>query len=235
MKKIIFAIIILQGVLSAQGLVTIDRSELENRLEVRGTAKILAQADQASFSFTVVEYGSTLREAYKKASVKIEKLSEKLFNAGLKKNNLETIKFDSGENAGDKAFLSDSRDFAASIKTIVNTDSLELLEELVFLVSESDVNSVSDIRFSIKEIEKFREEALRKAVEKAKEKGRIMAESLNVLLGSAIIVREEHFSPAVPLNYLKAEVRGGASGGSLFSAEAEVQSSVYVVFRINSN
>lgn len=96
----------------------------------------------------------------------------------------------SGENYGDKAFLSSSRDYKANIITSIKTDSLELLKSIIFTISESNVESISEIYFSWKDEIGLRRRARMEAGLKAKEKAEDIGKSLGVKVGKVISIDE---------------------------------------------
>ena len=161
-----------------------------NQISVTGTVELKQLADQASLSFTVKGVGPTLREAVAGADRNTKTVTGKLLTLGLKEKDLSTSSFYSGDNHGDKAFLSSSRDFQARVTTVVTIDSLPLLEHILFAVSECDVQSVSQVNFSLKDEPSIRKKARVEAALKAKEKAEDLAQTLGVTLGKVISIDE---------------------------------------------
>ena len=154
------------------------------QISVYGKAEIEVPADQASFSFAVNGFGSNLRAAVEQAKNKIKDVSVKLKKIGLKESSFATSYFYSGENFEGKAFLSSTKDYKAAITVIITVDSLQLLEEAILCLSESSVENISSITFSLKKFEAVKEKARLQALENAKKKVRQMAENLNIKLGA---------------------------------------------------
>jgi len=162
----------------------------ENQISVIGSVELKEVADQASFYFTVKGVGETLRNAVEDAENKTKNLTEKIYLLGIKKSNLSTSDFISGENYGDKAFLSSSRDFQAIIITMIKTDSLDLLRPLLFTISEAEVENISTISFSLKDELGLRRRARVEAGLKAKEKAEDITSALGVKLGKVLTIEE---------------------------------------------
>jgi uncharacterized protein YggE len=160
------------------------------QITVLGSVELKEIADEASFYFTVKGVGENLRQAVEDAENKTKIISEKLFKLGIKTNNLSTSNFLSGENYGDKAFLSSSRDYRATIVTKINIDSLQLLQPLLFTVSESDVEKLSNITFSYKDELGLRRRARIEAGLKAKEKAQDIAQALGIIVGRVLLIEE---------------------------------------------
>ena len=161
-----------------------------NQISVEGTVELKQLADKASLSFSVKGVGSTLRQAVDNADRNTKNVIDKLLTLGIKEKDLSTSSFYSGENRGDKAFLSSSRDFQAQITTVVTIDSLPLLEPILFAISESQVQSVSQVTFSLKDEPALRKKARVEAALKAREKADDLAKTLGVTLGKVISIDE---------------------------------------------
>jgi uncharacterized protein YggE len=159
-------------------------------ITVFGKAEVLASADQADLTFSVTGYGSTLRAAVDDAKEKTKAVSKELFAVGLKETDLKTSRFHSSENYGTKAFLSNKKDYKAAITTQVTITDLDLLESVIFLLSEKEVDTLSDIRFSVKEDESFKQKARRLSVAKAKQKAVELAEPLDLSVGAVATIEE---------------------------------------------
>jgi uncharacterized protein YggE len=162
----------------------------QNYISMIGSVELKEIADQASFYFTIKGVGETLRLAVEDAETKTKNLSEKIIQLGIKKNNLSTSDFLSGENYGDKAFLSSSRDYQATIITMIKTDSLDLLRPLLFMISEAEVENISTISFSLKDELGLRRRARIEAGLKAKEKAEDITNALGVKLGKVLTIEE---------------------------------------------
>lgn len=142
-------------------------------VEVSATAERRVLADRAEFTFTVQGLGSTMGLAVEASTRATDSIVGKLIALGISKDRISTRHFTSGENQGDKAFLSSSRDFKARITTRVTVDSLPLLASAITLVSEADVEEVSSINFSLQDeallLRDIRKEAARTARQKAED------------------------------------------------------------------
>ncbi|MEJ2052757.1 MAG: SIMPL domain-containing protein [Calditrichaceae bacterium] len=237
-SKIFILLLILSTSIKAQLWRADERFE-KNTIVVDGYAVIEEPADFASFNFKVKGYGKSLSEAVKNAKEKINNISEKLFKVGLKEKNLFTSHFNSGENFDNKAFLSSSKDFVASIDVVVQLDSLVLLEPAIICVSENNPDMLSNISYEIKDIEKLREKVLDLATLKAREKAKVISSRLELKINYAIYVEEtsstktrgDRFSNIVVV----ANDRSTQSGPRSFFAETiKIESSVKVIFRVES-
>lgn len=247
MKKTIVLIV----VLVSQLLYSQQIEQKNNQISVQGSVELKEMADQATLSFSVKGVGESLRQAVENADRNTKIVTEKLLVLGVKEKNIATSSFYSGENYGDKAFLSSSRDYQANITTIIKIDSLKLLQPVLFAISESDVKNVSQITFSLKDEVGFRRRARIEAVLKAKEKAEDMTKVLNLTLGKVISIDEVQptqsyqspitlrgvANPFNPVTYntvigLQAGVVDESIGSGFFAQTISITSQVYITFEI---
>lgn len=167
-----------------------NNSEKLNLLLVTGSAEINAPADQAVFTYSVTGFGSSLRQAVEKARGSVSELSKRLFTLGLKPENLYTSNFSSGENNNGKSFLSSSKDFRTYIQVRVTIDSLPMLEEAILVLSESNVESISQVEFRLRNFPAVKKLAREKAIDNALLKARQMAEQTGVRLKKVAYLSE---------------------------------------------
>ena len=219
----------------------------QNQFIVTGSIELKEVADQASVNFSIKGTGSTLRQAVEQADTKTKALTDKLIDLGIKPRNISTSQFYSGENNGDKAFLSSSKDFRAIIETSVKIDSLQLLQPVLFTISEAQVDRLSQIAFSYKDESGLRRRARIEAGLKAREKADDLAKALGVVIGKVISIEEilpgqtvspnsmqrSNFNYPNPFNPTTlSELSGETSGSGFFAQTISVTSQVRVIFEI---
>jgi uncharacterized protein YggE len=188
MKQFFLLFVLLSSI---SNIISAQQDEINrDYISMIGSVELKEVADQASFYFTIKGVGETLRLAVEDAENKTKNLSEKIIQLGIKKKNLSTSDFLSGENYGDKAFLSSSRDYQATITTMIKTDSLDLLRPLLFMISEAEVENISTISFSLKDELGLRRRARVEAGLKAKEKAEDITSALGVKLGKVLTIEE---------------------------------------------
>jgi uncharacterized protein YggE len=181
----IFLLLVINSNLPAQEL-----GQDINQITVNGSVELKEKADVAWLNFSIKGVGETLRMAVDEAEIGTRQLTEKLNLLGIQIKNISTSEFYSGENYGDKAFLSDSRDYKAVIVTLIKVDSLEILKHVIFAISEAEIENMSSISFSLKDELSFRRKARQEAGLKAMEKAEDITKALGVKLGSVIYIEE---------------------------------------------
>lgn len=222
----------------------------DNRLTVYGKVKVFAKADRANIVFHLKGVGSSLNRAFDDAKQQMSIISTKLENIGLSKRDISTSFFQSRENFGDKAFLSSKKDYCAIMTVTVTTDSLELLEPVVVILSESRVESISSISFDLINYLDLRKRGLKEAVLKAKEKADLVSKELDLVCGDVLSVEEikgpepesrsltfnRYPSPFnVPLFTQEGPSYERGDESSIYSQEISFFSEVRIIFEIVNN
>ena len=118
-------------------------------LNVFGKVKIFAKADRAKILFTIKGVGSSLKFAFDDAKIKMQSIFTIFNEIGLSEKNISTSFFESSENYGDKAFLSSKKDYRAIMTVTVASDNLELLEQIIIIISEGDVEKIKEVTFEL--------------------------------------------------------------------------------------
>lgn len=167
-----------------------ERQAPLRQISVLGSVELREIADQAKFNVSVKGVGASLRAAVEAAKNKTSTVTSKLVTLGIPGHKIATSQFYTGDNAGDKAFLSSSRDYQATLNTMVTIDSLPLLEAILYATSESDIQSISNISFSLTNEVGIRKRARVAAAMKAREKADDIANALSVSLGQVISIDE---------------------------------------------
>ena len=170
------------------------QDSLQTSITTHGTVELNVPADFASVSFTIKSNGSTLRQAVKNAKTRVQTITNDLLKMGLNKSNISTSKFFSGENIGGQSFFTSKNDFKTEIITYIKIDSLEILEDVVLLISDHQPDEISNISFKLKNPEDYKMKAVKEAIKKARQKAIILATEMGVSIGKPIKIEEEIFS-----------------------------------------
>ena len=157
---------------------------------VNGSVELKEIANQASLTFSVKGVGSNLRKAVEQATQKMADLNAQLRAAGIAPNQTTTSDFFSGENRGDKALFTSSRDYRAVITCQIKIDSLQLLQPILYVLADAEVEYVSNITFSYKDELGLRRRTRTAAAAKAKEKAEDIANALGATLGKVLQIEE---------------------------------------------
>ncbi len=203
------------------------------RIDVFGSAEVKARADQATLRCSVLGYGSTLQQAVERARQKIGEIVKKLIAVGLTTDNISTSRFYPGPNKGKKAFLSSKKDFQTAIALTITIDQLDLLEQTLYTLSDLDLETLSPVRFSVKDDFALRSQAREKAIGRAREKAIALAGELGATLGRICIVEEMSANPSSinirpgrsnPFNYSGWDAEYGSAGSGIAALVPEITS-----------
>jgi len=126
--------------------------------------------------------------------------------------------------------------YEATRQVMVELDRLEVLPQLVADVVESGANRLSNINYRLSDRTQFRNEALRKAAQAARDKAQLLAETLDAELGPVHDINEQSFDFVRPqvktarAGMAKAASRAQAEPEAYAAGEIEVSAQVQVVF-----
>jgi len=188
-------------------------------ITVQGLGEVRQLADKATFNYGVVGFGATLRKAVEEAKAKAEEINRKLLALGVPQGSIQTEDFASHENA-DKAFLSSKRDFTARISSSVTLEKLELVQEAILILSESQPERISRVVFSLNNPEEARNRAFQQAMQNARLRAQVLAKELGVTLGDPLLI-ETSGQTAVPYQVDGANIRGSRSEAYFVTVESQ--------------
>ncbi|HRK04731.1 MAG TPA: SIMPL domain-containing protein [Chlorobiota bacterium] len=157
-------------------------------IEVMASVDKRILADRAEFRFSVDGYGSTLAMSVDQARSATDSILRELDSLGIDRAQISTLYYRSGENRGDKAFLSSSRDFNTRVTTLVVIDSLELLTRAVTLVSSAGAQDVGHVVFSLRNETDSLRNLHKRAAQEARSKADDIAGALGARVGRIIFV-----------------------------------------------
>lgn len=170
-----------------------SNSLAQRTMTIIGVGQIDTTADIAVIGYKIEGIGSNLRNAVQSTLKKNKTIIEVLKTKGVKQESIESSDFYSGKNKEWRPFFSSKKkDFKASITVSVEIDNFNILEEVMYTLSEQDIKNLSDVVFKLKDSAKFQEMAKMKAIENAQNE----AEKIGIKLGVKVIsvAKYEEFS-----------------------------------------
>jgi uncharacterized protein YggE len=99
--------------------------------------------------------------------------------------------------------------YNASNTVEVRTDNLNIVGQIIDTATAAGANTVTSLRFGIKEDQPLRAQALRRAATEARAQATAMAEGLNVRLGN-VLMAEEGTSVRPPVPFMESRVAAAA-------------------------
>lgn len=126
--------------------------------------------------------------------------------------------------------------FEAIRIVVVELDDLEQLPVVVAEVVQRGANRLEQVRYDLRDRNAPRNEALRDALTNARDKARLMAETLDVELGPVRQIREQQLDfprPMVRMDTAMAAEAAGPEPEAFAAGEIEVRATVQVVFELH--
>lgn len=126
--------------------------------------------------------------------------------------------------------------FEATRQVSVTVDDLDQLPTLIARVVQTGANRLDEVRYTLKDRQAAREEALRRAAQDARTKATVLAETLGATLGRVHKIDETGFNVPAPVFRMEARamMADAAPQPDAYAAgELEVRANVNVTFRLD--
>ena len=177
----------------------------QSTINVSGTGETYAIPDIASFNFSVVEVGDTVKQAQEKADQKINKTLAAVRDAGIEEKDIKTTSYNVYPKyewnqvtcitypcpSGKNVLIGYEVNQTISVKV----RETEKVGDLVTRVGAAGVSNVSGIEFAVDDRDKYVAEAREMAIKEAKENAKILAKQLGVKLGKIMYYNENGNNP----------------------------------------
>ncbi len=218
-----------------------------NTISVSGKGEILAKADIASFTFSVVEESMNVSEAQERAALKMNKIIEFLAVNGVEDRDIKTINYNispryeyvkssekiKAPTRSNRVLVGYEVNQGVGVK-IINIDSTGAI---LAGIGDLGADNVSGLNFSIDEEDKLKKEARELAIEDAREEAKILAKGLGVKLVRIINFSESGYFPIYRENFSSADMSmsmavGGAITPEIPVGENKITSQVNIVYEI---
>lgn len=197
----------------------------QNIISVSGKGEVFATADVATFSFSVMEEGSTVAEAQKKATEKNNNAIKLLKDNGVEEKDIQTT----GYNVNPKYDYNNSMrpctqfgcppstpklvGYEINQSVTVKVRDIAKAGDLLTKIGATGVSNISGLSFTIDDEESLKAEARSKAIADAREKAKKLAKDLGVKLGD-VTSFYENTDPGYPI-YGKMESMAVGMGGAV--------------------
>jgi len=220
----------------------------DHHLCLEASGEVVVKADKAVFSFSTTAYGPSLREAVSRAKNKVAELAAALKTLGVEESSLSTASFTSGKNL-DASFLTDKKDYQASLSTTVSLTNLDKLDDVILLLTDKKVENLSYINYTLDDMAKYRQRARQIALNRIIEQRNTIQSTLGVKVTDVLLIDEAPFEKlpwenvyyngypsavnTVSTKGLDNTVAPEITGkGGLYSPEITVQNTVRVLYRV---
>jgi len=230
------AVILLLLVASISVLPVTAQEAPSPAVTVSGEGTVTAQPDQAVVRFGVVTRAETAQEtrANNATAAKTAMNAVRALDIPDEKLRMESLRLQPRYEYDD-----DERrlvGYEATRQVVVELNDLEVLPQLVADVVAGGANRLDKIDYQLSDRSRFRDEALREAAQSARDKARLLAETLDADLGPVRTINEQSFdfvrsrSQQVRMQMAKTADAAQADPEAYAAGEIEVSAQVQVVF-----
>lgn len=208
------------------------------RVTVSGEGTVTAQPDQAVVRFGVVTRAETAQvaRANNATAAKNAMNAVRALDIAEEKMRMESLRLQPRYEYNDAEDRRELVGYEATRRVVVELEDLEVLPRLVADVVDSGANRLEAIEYQLSDRSRFRNEALRKGAQSARDKARLLAETLGPKLGPVRTISEQSFNFVRPrsqraqMEVAKTADAGQAEPEAYAAGEIEVSAQVQVVF-----
>ncbi len=219
---------------SLKNIFEISQKE-KSSITVKGKGTVKVVPNVASFYVTVEEHGKTQGEASNKLAKKVNKIMDLLRSKGVDEKYIKTENY----NLSPKYYWEDGKrkqdGYIASERINVKLKDKTKASSIIAGISQIGASYISSLKFEIEDIETYKEEARKKAIEDAKRKAKALAEQLGVRLGKVMSFSENsnNYRPPIYLRKTAAfDMAEGSIAPELPSGENEITVNVSITYEI---
>ena len=237
---------------AAGGIGALKVSAAENVAEKEDTAKrtitVMADSssvtvpDKAQINLAVQTEGANAKETQQQNTEAVDQVIAKIRELGVPDKSIKTSGYDMWPRYDYSGNTEKLIGYQVSTSLTVTDRSIDEVGSLISECVAAGVNQVNNISYSCSNYDEIYNDALTKAVEKAKEKGEVLAKAAGGELGEILSVSEGYQNTAYRYNtsYMDAKAMGGygaaeeaAADVAVMPGEAEITAQVTVVFELD--
>ncbi|MBB6610469.1 SIMPL domain-containing protein [Pontibacter sp. Tf4] len=238
MKKTIFMLLVLltAGLMQAQA----QQQVLPPLVNVNGVGEVRVQPDQVMLQMGVEVREKTLEQARKQADAKAAAIISYLKKQGVSEKDIQTSYMSIYPIYSNGEYGRTTPDAYTAQKTMtVLVRKLNRFDELMSGLYGAGVNRVEGVQFKVSDVEKYRAEARKKAVQDAKQKATALTGELGAKVGNVYSINEStNGGRPVPMYaeaaMMKTMDSAGAEGPTIAGGEVIITSNVSVSFVIEN-
>lgn len=206
----------------------------DDGITVNGTGIVSLKPDTATIILGVSEAAKGAVEAQSTVNKKIDAIKKALAKAGAKESDISVSDLSVWGNYD----YSDGQEqklvgYTASHTLNIKTSDMAKVGPLIDAALSAGANQLQGVTFSVKNNDAAYDQALKLAVEKAREKAEVLAAASGVKLGAVQALTEVAdygYSPYVTAKYAEADMAAGAMPTQVDIGMVTVSATVTVVF-----
>jgi hypothetical protein len=222
----------------AQGL-RLDVGQTPRTITVAGDAVVPAPPDRALVTFGVETEGQEPRETLRRHEEEVQRVLTAVRRMRIADREIEVQSLSLGERYDHTPDGRPRRTgYVASRTVTITLDDLTRVPDLVSTVVQEGANRLYGLAYTLRDADRYEDEALREAYVRAREKADQFAAASGVTLGRIVAAQEQGTLayPPVPMpmaNVARMEaVMADGAGGAYSTGAQEVRAAVVVTFQI---
>ena len=229
MKKIISVVLAMLMLVGSCALA-------EKTLNVTGSGTVYMDADIAYALLGVSYTGTDLSVIQQQANETIEAVCAAMEAAGLDSKNISTDNisiyptYDYSENEGKLT------GYRIDERLSIHTEDIDVLGTYIDAAFAAGANTFDSITFSVKDDSQAKQDALKQAVQDAREKAEVIAEAAGEEIDSVITIAEEeqysYYNTDSRAYIMKSESADMAAGTTVRAAQINVSANVQISYRL---
>ncbi len=229
MKKVLSIVLAMLMLIGASALA-------EKTLNVTGSGTVYLDADIAYASLGVSYTGADLSVIQQQANETIEAVCKAMEEAGLDAKNISTDNiniypmYDYSEN--------DSKltGYRIDERLSIHTEDIDALGAYIDAAFAVGANTFDSITFSVKDDSQAKKDALKKAVQDAREKAEVIAEASGEEIDSVVTISENeqysYYNTDSRAYIMKSESADAGAGTTVRAAQINVSADVQITYRL---
>ena len=215
-----------------------DRATAERSVTTMGQAEIRLAPDRAWVMVGVEARAPKPQEAQKKAALAMSGIQAALKALGIPADAIRTVSFSLNADWDYQARQRVLRGYVVSNMVEVKVDDLAKLADVLDKSIAAGGNQIHGVRWDLQEREKVERDALRRAVEDAKQRAEVAVAAASGRLGPVLRINEQRFDSPRPMDMMMRQVANEGAAAAppstpISPGEIEIRASVVVAFSIS--
>lgn len=209
--------------------------DLRNTISISAEGEVKPMPDVAYITLGVISQNTKLAKANEDNKTKMDAIYKALNDKGITKENIKTASYYQNINydwtSGKRKIV--GYEVVHNLELTVN--DIESVGDIIDACYTAGANNVDQPRFDLKDKTSAYNEALKAAIEKAKAKAELIANTAGVTLAGMMRLDESYSSYAPRYEYAKAEMQADSSAApstQISAGEMTITANVNIVYEI---
>ena len=226
------------GVVPAHNAASQDVDPDRRIISVTGEGIVRVVPDMANVNFGIVTVADDPETARSENAAASSTAMNAVRELGIEERfiRLETLQLQPHQEYDEDLRRYIERGFEASRQIVVQVHDLDALPTLISTIVQQGANRLNSVSYDLQNRDQARNDALREAALNAREKARLITETLDLALGELRQVNEQSFDfprPYLRMESMQAMSRDGAPEPDAYAAgELEVRAMLNVTFAV---